>query len=395
MKFIFLIFLVTSFTSCDRPKNPAVNVACSDADEKAGKCTKQKGLPDPAGTRQPADPEATRREAEATRKEAEAARQQEAERIRRCQVSPSSAECQGESSGTSEACRLNPSSTECLGTSGITDRAGFERCVADGTSTREDCLRQYGGDTSLQYSGSYQYQQCLQTYDESTCRSRYGNSGLSGSSAELSDCLTRAYSESSRQECYTTYGSGSGLGGDSYQYRQCIASDDSYSNRERCQRLYGNGSGLGTSELERRCSRSDYQDTSECIDYLRRKRIECERQEARGYSSVEFDCSDFISSGDPTTRDSLSSDHGSRYLLVHVEKDEHGHYALFIDSIDQNVRNIRIAYVAGSAFAGKKGPVIRAKVQWEYNSRTCVGKTTIFSLKDYSNTKKLLTDCGV
>ena len=251
MKSIFLILLVTSFTSCDRPKNPAVNVSCSDADEKAGKCTKQKGLPDPAGTRPPADPEAVRREAEATRKEAEAAQQQEAERIRRCQVSPSSAECQGASSGTSEACRLNPSSTECLGTSGtseacrlnpsspeclgisaITDRAGFERCVADGTSTREECLRQNGGD--------------------------------------------------------------SGLGGDTYQYRQCIASDDSYSNRERCQRLYGNGSGLGTSELEWRCSRSDYQDTSECIDYLRRKRIECDRQEARGYSSVEFDCSDFI-----------------------------------------------------------------------------------------------------
>ena len=333
MKSIFLILLVTSFTSCDRPKNPAVNVSCSDADEKAGKCTKQKGLPDPAGTRPPADPEAVRREAEATRKEAEAAQQQEAERIRRCQVSPSSAECQGASSGTSEACRLNPSSTECLGISAITDRAGFERCVADGTSTREECLRQNGGD--------------------------------------------------------------SGLGGDTYQYRQCIASDDSYSNRERCQRLYGNGSGLGTSELEWRCSRSDYQDTSECIDYLRRKRIECDRQEARGYSSVEFDCSDFISSGDRTTRDSLSSDHGSRYLLIHVEKDENGHYALFIDSIDQSVRNIRIAYVAGSAFAGKKGPVIRAKVQWEYNSRTCVGKTTIFSLKDYSDTKKLLTDCGV
>lgn len=410
LKFIYLTILATIFTSCDRPKNPPVNVSCTEAGEKEGKCTMQKGLPDPSqppgggagdGSPKPGDGNPTA-EADALRS--------------RCQASPSTPGCEAYT-GTSEACRQNPNSVECLNTSGITDSAGYQRCITDGTSTASDCLRQFGGGGI----GGSSYQQCLETSDEYTCRQRFGSGyvGIGGSSYQqciavedeytcrerfryggssgLSECLSQAYSESTRQDCYNNYSGGSGWGGtDNYQYRQCIASDDSYSNRERCRRLYGEGSEFGSTELDRRCRMSEYEDTYQCREYLRRMQIACE-EEARGVSSSYsgFDCSDFASSGERTSRSSLSSDHGRRYLLVRVAKDDSGRYVLFIDSIDQSVRNIRIAYVTGTAFSGKKGPVIRAKVQWEYDSRTCVGKATTFSLKDYSESKKLLTDCGV
>jgi hypothetical protein len=241
--------------------------------------------------------------------------------------------------------------------------------------------------------GSTGYDQCIRAgEDEYICRQRYG-SGFGGNSG-LSECLSQAYSESTKQDCYTTHGGGWG-GTDNYQYRQCIASDDSYSNRERCRRLYGDGSDIGSTELENYCSRSEYEDTLQCREYLNKKRIYCQQLANRNEESSTIDCSDFTSSSERTSRSSLSSDHGRRYLLVRVAKDTSGRYVLVIDSIDENVRNIRIAYVAGTAFNGKKGPVIRAKVQWEYSTKTCIGKTTIFSLKDYSESRKILTDCGV
>jgi hypothetical protein len=89
----------------------------------------------------------------------------------------------------------------------------------------------------------------------------------------------------------------------------------------------------------------------------------------------------------------LFNSHGDKGLLISVNKNSQGIYALYLGARDPDVTNIKVRYLDNNAFDGLKGPTIKAEISWEVRGRQCEGKETVFDLKTYSNPKPLNAIC--